>query len=56
MARRAQQAGATRRRPPPEFWIKVALAANFLAQLLPSWLLLLIGLAVLALPAWLFRP
>jgi hypothetical protein len=42
-------------RPTPAFWIKLALAANFLAQLLPAWLALLIGLVVLALPAWLFR-
>lgn len=49
------------RQPPrsglsPAFWIKLALAANFLAQLLPHWLALLIGVGVLALPAWLFRP
>lgn len=41
---------------PPAFWIKLALAANFLAQLLPHWLALLIGAGVLVLPAWLFRP
>jgi hypothetical protein len=44
-----------RRRPPPEFWIKLALTANFLAQLLPDQLALLVGVVVLALPAWWFR-
>jgi hypothetical protein len=43
-------------RPQPAFWIKLALAANFLAQLFPGWLVLLLGLLALALPAWLFRP
>jgi hypothetical protein len=41
--------------PRPEFWIKLALASTFLAQLPPAWLALLIGLLILALPAWLFR-
>jgi hypothetical protein len=53
MAKRELQ--ERRRGPPPVFWIKLALAANFLAQLLPAWLALLIGLVVLVLPAWLFR-
>jgi hypothetical protein len=55
MADGTRQTQGTSRRPPPEFWIKLALAANFLAQLLPNWLALLIGLAVLALPTYLFR-
>jgi len=54
MARRRRQ--RQRKGLPPEFWIKLAIAASFLAQLLPAWLALLIGVAVLALPAWLFRP
>jgi hypothetical protein len=45
-----------RRGPLPAFWIKLALAANFLAQLLPPHVALLIGVVLLALPAWLFRP
>jgi hypothetical protein len=44
-----------RYRPPPAFWIKVGLALNLLAQLLPGWLALLLGMAVLFLPAWIFR-
>jgi hypothetical protein len=42
-------------RPQPAFWIKLGLAANFLAQLLPDWLALLLGVLVLALPAWMLR-
>jgi len=41
---------------PPALWIKLALAANFLAQLLPPRLALVVGLLVLALPARIFRP
>lgn len=41
--------------PQPEFWAKLALAATFLAQLLPSWLALALGVLILALPARLFR-
>jgi hypothetical protein len=44
-----------RYRPPPAFWIKVGLALNLLAQLLPGWLGLFLAVVVLALPAWLFR-
>jgi hypothetical protein len=45
------------RRLPPAPWIKLklALAANFLAQLLLTWLAPLVGLLILALPARLFR-
>jgi hypothetical protein len=44
-----------RRRPPQAFWIKVALTATLISPLLPHWLLLVFGILVLALPAWLFH-
>ena len=42
--------------PPPAFWIKVALAASFVGPLLPPWIAFLLGVIVLALPRWWFRP
>ena len=45
-----------RRRPTPAFWIKLALAATLLSPLSPHWLLLVLGVLVLALPARLFQP
>lgn len=45
-----------RRRPTPGFWIKLGLVIGLIAPMLSSRLLLLLGLIILALPAWLFEP
>jgi hypothetical protein len=43
-------------RPTQGFWVKVGLALSLIAPALPQWLMLLLGLLILALPARLFEP
>jgi hypothetical protein len=55
MGNRKSHNPRNRHRPTPAFWIKVGLALS-VAQLFPGLIGALLTLAVLALPASLFRP